>query len=101
MQKFQNKDHALSDQLQTGEKIKKRATPAGGCSPIAVKTVSKRYKRRGSICAISYAIKKRFPLETFFVQEGRHSSIQEGQSIPERTANKLAVTLSQSKSGIR
>ena len=39
--------------------IKKRATPAGGCSPIAVKTVSKRYKRRGSICAISYGIKKR------------------------------------------
>ncbi|MBR6744125.1 MAG: hypothetical protein IKM00_02785, partial [Clostridia bacterium] len=38
--------------------IKKRATPAGGCSPIAIKTVSKRYKRRGSICAISYAIKK-------------------------------------------
>ncbi|MBQ2988671.1 MAG: hypothetical protein IJD59_06180, partial [Clostridia bacterium] len=39
-------------------------TPAGKllalqavCSPIAVKTVSKRYKRRGSICAISYAIK--------------------------------------------
>ena len=37
---------------------KKRATPAGGCSPIAVKTVSKRYKRRGSICAISYGTKK-------------------------------------------
>ena len=44
--------------------VKKRATPAGKllalqavCSPIAVKTVSKRYKRRGSICAISYAIK--------------------------------------------
>ena len=39
--------------------VKKRATPAGACSPIAVKTVSKRYKRQGSFYAISYSIKKR------------------------------------------
>ena len=38
--------------------IKKRQSAAPSCSPIVVRTVSKRYERRGWFSAISYSIKR-------------------------------------------
>ncbi len=38
--------------------MKNRATPAGSCSPAAVQSVSKQYKRRDPLRAISYSLKK-------------------------------------------